>query len=95
MVSITQRRLEPPADKRKDDIAWDYPRIDISNTCYLFPLRHGARKRVAITLVASDVTREILRTLGSEHVDQARIAWRGHDADGRAFESVLVITTLC
>ena len=90
MVSIAQRRLESPADKRKDDIAWVYLRIDISSTCYLFPLRHGSRKRVAITLVASDVTREILRTLGSEHVDQARIAWRDHDPDVRAFEWVLL-----
>ncbi|MCY4095529.1 MAG: hypothetical protein OXG05_10450 [Gammaproteobacteria bacterium] len=45
---------------------------------------------MAITLVASDVTREILRTLGSEHVDQARIAWRDHDPDVRAFEWVLL-----
>ena len=72
--------------KREADVAWIYPPNDVGNTRYLFQLRQGSGNRVAITLSQADLNPDTLRSLGLEPVYKARLAWVGHDPDGRAIE---------
>ena len=71
---------------READIAWVYPPNDVGNTRFLFLLRRGSGKRVAITLSQADLSPDALRSLGLEPVDKARVAWAGRDPDGRVIE---------
>ena len=71
---------------RDGDIAWVYPNSDVGDTRFLFQLRKGASKRVAIAFVQSAIEPEVPQTLGLEPVYQAGLRWNGHDPDGRMLE---------
>ncbi|MCY3857602.1 MAG: hypothetical protein OXG25_01695 [Gammaproteobacteria bacterium] len=71
---------------RDGDGAWVFPNTDVGDTRFLFRLRKGASKHVAITLVQSAIDPKVLRTLGLEPGNQAGLSWNGHDPDGRMLE---------
>ncbi len=71
---------------RDGDVAWVYPNFDVGDTRFLFRLRKGTSKRVAITLVQSAIDPKVTRTLGLEPGDQGGLSWKGLDPDGRILE---------
>lgn len=71
---------------RDRDIVWIFPNSDVGDTRYLFRLRKGTSKRVAITLVRSAIDPNVPRTLSLEPGNQEGLIWHGSDPDGRTLE---------
>ena len=71
---------------RDADCAWVFPNTDVGDTRFLFRLRKGTSKRVAITLMQSAIDPKVPRTLGLEPDHQDGRNWIGHDPDGRMLE---------
>lgn len=72
--------------RTQGEAAQVYPPLDVGDTRYLFQLRLGDTKGVAITLYNSHLNSEVLSDSGLDLTHTSGTTWRGHDPDGRELE---------